>query len=62
MNWTLPTQSGSMGHCVRPGNMSPVDGTRDKASKVPTIFRCFKLENSLKKVSTILRYFKLENS
>ena len=44
MNWTLPTQLGSMGHCVGPGNVSPVDGTRDNAPKVSTILRYFKLK------------------
>ena len=44
MNWMLPTQLASMGHCVEPGNVSPVDGTRSKAPKVHTIFRYFKLK------------------
>ena len=48
MSWQhiLPTQLGSMGQCVGPGNVSPLVGTRSKAPKVPTILRYFKLENS----------------
>ena len=46
MNWQhmLPTQLGSMGHCVVPGNVSPLVVTRGKAPKTPTILRYFKLE------------------
>ena len=48
MNWQhmLPTQLGSMGHCVAPGNVGPLVVTRGKAPKTPTILRYFKLKNS----------------
>ena len=48
MNWKhmLPTQLGSMGHCVVPNNVGPLVVTRGKALRTPTILRYFKLENS----------------
>ena len=47
MKWqqVLPTQLGSMGHCVVPGNVSPLVVTRGKAPKAPTILKgylCYK--------------------
>ena len=48
MKWQdmLPTQLGSMGHCVVSDNVSSLVVTRGKASKAPTILSYFKLENS----------------
>ena len=41
MRWQpmLPTKLGSMGHCVAPGNVSPLVVTRGKPSKAPTILK-----------------------
>ena len=41
MKWqhTLPTQLGSTGHCVTPGNVSLLVVTRGKAPKAPTILK-----------------------
>ena len=41
MKWQhmLPTQLGSMRHCVAPGNVSPLVVTRGKAPKAPTILK-----------------------
>ena len=48
MNWQhmLPTQLGSMGHCVAPDNVNSLVVTRGKAPKALTILRYFKLESS----------------
>ena len=48
MNWQhiLPTQLGSMGHYVVPGNGSPLVVIRCKAPQAPTTLRYFELENS----------------
>ena len=48
MNWQymLPTQLGSLGHCVAPGDVSTLVVTRGNAPKAQTILRYFKLENS----------------
>ena len=41
MKWQqmLPTQLGSMGHCVVPGNVGALVVTRGKAPKAPTILK-----------------------
>ena len=41
MKWQhmLPTQLGSMGHCVAPGNVSTLVVTRGKAPKAPTTLK-----------------------
>ena len=46
MNWKhmLPTQLGSMGHCVGPGNVSLLVCTRDKAPNTPNILGILSLK------------------